>query len=77
MTTSRLRAYFIGPALSEPKPSTLSDTTIEAEASIRFGNPYLDSEMSIHWHCYKEAFKQGAEFARQYIAQPGVEASDE
>ena len=63
----------IAAALSEPKPSTLSDSTIEAEAIIRFGSPYIDSEMGAHWCRYKEAFKQGAEFARQYIAQPGVE----
>jgi len=65
---------FMGPALSRPpKPSTLSDSTIEAEAIARFGNPVLDSEMGAQWCRYKEAFKQGAEFARQYIAQPGVE----
>ena len=61
--------------LNAPKPSTLSDTTIKVEATARFGNPVvvIGSEMSIHWHRYKEAFKQGAEFARQYIAQPGAE----
>lgn len=41
----------------------LSENIVEAEATARFGAPTLDSEMGVHWCRYKDAFKQGVEWA--------------
>ena len=59
--------------LNAPKPMVLSDNTIEAETTARFGNHILASDMGAYWCRDRRTFKQGAEFARQYIAQPGAE----
>lgn len=36
-----------------------SESTVEAEATARFGSPTYTSEVGVHWCRYKEAFKQG------------------
>lgn len=48
-----------------------SETTIEAEAIARFGNPEtkINSE-DLQWWRYKDAFKQGAEWLRANLRTP-------